>query len=82
MIFLWLFLFSACSKGLVDVEVFAAEIHKLLFGHSKVGGIFFKFIVNLNLSMLLDDVTESKDKVFLVLLALQQINGAWFGVKS
>ena len=32
--------------------------------------------------MLLDDVTESKDKVFLVLLALQQINGAWRGIKS
>ena len=75
----WLFCRFRC-KGVVYVKILAAEVHKLLFGHAKVIGFLLKLIINLYLSVLLDDVTESKYKLLLIVLALKVVHEVRLGI--
>ena len=68
------------SKGIVYVKILAAEVHKLLFCHSEVGSILLKLIIDLNLCVFFDDVTESKDKLLLIVLTLQIIHKMSFWI--
>ena len=75
----WL-LFVLHSKRIVYIKILAAEVHKLLFCHSEVGSILLKLVIHLYFSMLLDDVTESEDKLLLVVLTLQIVHIMRFGI--
>ena len=75
----WL-LFVLHSKRIVYVKILAAEVHKLLFCHSEVGSILLKLIIHLYLCVFFDDVTESEDKLLLVVLTLQIVHIVRFGI--
>ena len=75
----WFFSTLGC-KGIVYIKILAAEVHKLLFCHSKVGSILLKLIIHLYLCVLFDDVTESEDKLLLVVLTLQIVHKMRFGI--
>ena len=68
------------NNAVMNVKILAAEVHKLLFGHAKVGSIYIKLVIHLYLCVFLDDVTESKDKLLLVVLALEIVHVMWFGI--
>ena len=62
------------SKRIVYIKILATEVHKLLFCHSEVGSILLKLIIHLYLCVFLDNVTESEDKLHLVVLTLQIVH--------
>ena len=70
--FLWIIVLD--SKRIVYIKILATEVHKLLFGHSEVWSIHLKFVIHLYFSVLLDNVTESEDKLLLVVLTLQIVH--------
>ena len=75
----WL-LFVLHSKRIVYIKILAAEVHKLLFCHSEVKSILLKLIIHLYLCVFFDDVTESEDKLLLVVLSLQIVHKMRFGI--
>ena len=75
----WL-LFVLHSKRIVYIKILAAEVHKLLFCHSEVGSILLKLVIHLYLCVFFDDVTESEDKLLLVVLTLQIVHIVRFGI--
>ena len=76
--FLWIIVLDC--KRIVYIKIFAAEVHKLLLAHSEVWSILFKLFIYLYLCVLLDDVTEGKDKPLLVVLTLQIVHIVRFGI--
>ena len=83
-VFLWflitILIVATSCKGVVNIKIFAAEVHKLLFGHDKVGSILLKLVINLYFSVFLDNITEGKYKLLLVVLALQIVYIMRFGI--
>ena len=70
---------ATTCKRIIDVEILATVVHKLLFGHAKVWSILVKLIIDLYLGVLSDDVTELQDETLLVPFALQQVDAARCG---
>ena len=76
--FLWIIVLD--SKRIVYIKILAAEVHKLLFCHSEVGSILLKLIIHLYLCVFFDDVTESENKLLLVVLTLQIVHKMRFWI--
>ena len=76
--FLWIIVLDC--KRIVYIKILAAKVHKQLLAHSEVWSILFKLFIYLYLGVLLDDVTEGKDKSLLVVLALQIVHIVRFGI--
>ena len=56
------------------IEILAAIVYELLFGHCKFLVVLVKFVVHLQFGVLLQDFTERENEVSLVMFALQEVN--------